>query len=762
MNARILGLTLAALVLGAPAASAAPPAAPPDEHEVFLSTLGRYTDLSYEGLAKRWGLAEPERDGALSFDPAKAKYYDAVVQRLNLQDADKRLLAREGFVLAQPAWGRSVAATLRDIFTDDLPLLVTTDAILDAVHRSYDAILADLESDVLSPLLRATLERAHAKVLGLAKTQPALLEAAGDLDLYLTIARNLLTPDVDDEGRGPMWGDEVPTALTVAPTLADRAEVERMLAAVDGGHLENGDDEGTVFYGAKRRMDWTQFIARGHYTDSAALVRYFRAMMWLGRADLGFQLDKPRQLRAAGLLALALEQSGADDALGQITAVIDLFAGGSGDLDLPKLLSVMRAEGIKGAADLADATKLAAVAASLDAQGLGRPRIRSQVVKSEATDPAHAMASPYVQVFGQRFAIDSFVLSHVVYDDIVYQGQKMLRRLPTGLDVAAVVFGSEIATRLLQPEIEAWHYAANLAALRDTIVDRPDALWQGSLYDLWLAGLRTLSAPPEGKHVPEVMRRPSWKKKMLATQLASWAHLRHDNILYTQESYSAGGGCIYPMAFVEPYPAFYEAFGRFAQVAAQRLGALPVGRDRAARAHLKRLVKYYQRFEKVMGQLARLAQKELDGRPFTKAEQRFLRRTVQQHDSGDDEYMPTITWDGWYMDLLYRDGADDAKPLELRPTIADVHTDAHTASVLEAGTGHVDVVVVAIDNAGDRAIYVGPALTYHEFAQPATERLDDVAWTQEVYGYDDAKPVRGYPSWLAPYRTKLTEREDVE
>ena len=749
-----LGMALAALALATPAASAAPPA---NEHEAFLATLARYSDLTFDGLVTHWKLPAVKPDAPLSFDPAKAKYYDHVMAKLNVTDEAKKQLAAEGFVLAKPAWGHTVAGTLRDIFTDDLPLLVTTDAVLDAVHRSFDDILAGLEGGALSPLLQAALARVHKQVLAVAKAEPALAEAAGDLDLYLTVARNLLAPDKNDAERTPEWGDEVPTALSVAPTLADRAEVAALLTAVDSGHLENGDGEGTVLYGKKRRMDWTQFSARGHYTRTAALTRYFRAVMWLGRADLGFQLDQPRQLRAAGLFAFTLEQSGAAADLAEITRLIDLFVGGGDDLDLPSLLSIFQAQGAKGVADLADAKLLGRVATYLDDNGLGRPRIRSQVVKSELSDPAHAMAPPFVQVLGQRFAIDSFALSHLVYDDIVFHGEKMKRRLPTGLDVAAAVFGSDVAVQLLKPELEAWNYAANLVAMRETVDARPAAEWEWSLYDLWLAGLRTLSRPPEGKHVPEVMKRASWSKKVLATQLASWAQLRHDTILYTQQSYSAGGGCIYPLAFVEPYPAFYDAFGRFAHIAAERIGQIGT-RDRHIRAAIKPLVAYYKRFETIMGKLSRLATKELAGKPFSKAEERFLRRTVQQHDSGDDEYMPTLTWDGWYMDLVYRTGPDDGRALELHPTVADVHTDAHTAATLEVATAGVDLAIVAIDNDGDRAIYVGPVLTYHEFAQPAGDRMDDEAWRQEAEGYET--PPRGYPAWLAPYRTTLPEPTD--
>ncbi|PJA32580.1 MAG: hypothetical protein CO187_03395, partial [Zetaproteobacteria bacterium CG_4_9_14_3_um_filter_53_7] len=74
----------------------------------------------------------------------------------------------------------------------------------------------------------------------------------------------------------------------------------------------------TVF-GTARKMDFSQFKPRGHYTDSVPLTRYFQAMMWLGRVDLRFVeqdpwsgewLFQPRQLAVAVLLDQAVR--GAD------------------------------------------------------------------------------------------------------------------------------------------------------------------------------------------------------------------------------------------------------------------------------------------------------------------------------------------------------------------------------------------------------------------------------------------------------------------
>lgn len=213
-------ITLCAMAATAPAAAA--PAPPLDEHEHFLATLGKTTDLTWDGLAARWKLDAPKPDGPLSFDPARAAHHDTVAKTLDLSAEARATLAREGFVVARPPYGgATMASSLRDIFVQDLPLLVTTDAILDAVHRSYDRVLAELEDKALAPLLRDALTRAHKQLRETAKGTPALAEAAADVELYLLVALTLLDPGDDAAAEAyPSWGEPVPSVRKRTPALA--------------------------------------------------------------------------------------------------------------------------------------------------------------------------------------------------------------------------------------------------------------------------------------------------------------------------------------------------------------------------------------------------------------------------------------------------------------------------------------------------------------------------------------------------------------
>src|SRR5205814_2006955 len=98
-------------------------------------------------------------------------------------------------------------------------------------------------------------------------------------------------------------------------------------------------------------------------------------------------------------------------------------------------------------------------------------------------------------------------------------------------------------------EVTGTQTAAQLAALSDDAIAQPllddhgADFWGGSLYSAWLGALRGLSVPggdpTSAVGLPAVMQTEPWARRMLNTQLASWAELRHDTLLYAKQSYTA-------------------------------------------------------------------------------------------------------------------------------------------------------------------------------------------------------------------------------
>jgi hypothetical protein len=671
-------------------------------------------------------------DVPLSFDPMRVEYFDRVRSRMKLTQAEQDVFQKKGMVGVDPGQPYGMASAYLAIYTADLPVLVTTDSILHAMHRSFDKMLMDLELHQFTTTLQSVLEstRQTLAVDWRRAPVPALAESARDVDLYLTVAVALL-------------GSEDTAAFQ--GVFHQEAELTRLLTAIHD--LAPEDD--FPLYGGSRKVDFSQFKPRGHYTKDPRLERYFRTMMWLGRVDLGFALeplsprtglhfDATRELRDAALLALMLSRSGQLERLAGLGRAIEFFVGESDNAGPLDLAAALADAGIGQMSDLAAEAALRRLPSELAKTGAATQRIRSQVLDSPADNPVETPLSDVFQVMGQAFSLDSFVLSRSVFDSIVYRGEKQERFMPSGLDVMAA-FGNDETLPLLKLELDKYHYGANLLAARTLIERQPPEVWDGNAYNVWLSAISKLDDAPKGTRFPSAMRTHAWQMKQLQTQLASWAELRHDTILYDKPSYTAYAGCEYPTGYVEPYPEAFARMALFAETARNWL--------ESAKLAEPGLSGFLANFAGTARKLEALAQKELDARPFDEAERTFVKNTISLQWQRGGCTGPTPIYSGWYPQLLY-----ETAPESGEPTVADVHTDPNRGQVLEEGVGAATFVVVAIDNARDRVAYVGPIYSYYEFA--SSDRLTDEAWQQRVVA--NTTPPR--PPWTSAFQAPMVKR----
>ncbi|HEY0713591.1 MAG TPA: DUF3160 domain-containing protein [Polyangia bacterium] len=733
--------------------------------ELFDAELAKAPRLSRDAL-----FAQLKLDGTidrppppLSFDPTTVRHYSTIESKLKLTDEERALYRENGVVGVDHGQRYSMASAYYAIYARDLPLLITTDSVLHALHRSYDAMLMEIELGIISPLISEVLEGVHGALERRRSTfAGALLTSAKDLDIYISVARSLLggagagaesTASTRREEKTVTVIEGAPVK-PVGPKLASQSEVDQLLSLVSSQKMQFPDrDPPTRLRGANRYVDYSQFIPRGHYTESEFLKRYFRTVMWLGRSDLGFVLngratakalnpDVERERRAAALLTLILRDTGGDKRLEAISQILDFFVGRSDGITVDQMAAAL--ERTKNTAPhRLTAEALERLQRDLAASTPAK-QIRSQVLMGTEELPQ------LFQMLGQRFVLDSFVLANLVHPKIELAPLEPKRSMPTGLDVMAAL-GNDEAVRLLGPQLDTYKYSGNLLAARRVVDAHQPDHWAQNLYTLWLDTLRALDdEPPAPAHFPETMRRTPWRRKQLQAQLASWAELRHDTILYAEQSYTAGIECEYPEGIVEPYPEVYRRLRFFAIEGARLLGNFTrefadrkttewSGRMRA------RHVQFLGGFASIMERLERMARKQLAAQPFSAEERTFLKQAIDQRGAGSGP----PTYSGWYTTLIYEDG-----PADWEPTVADVHTDPNTEQVLEVAVGDVNFIVVAIDNQGDRAAYVGPIYSYYEFHQKASQRLTDEQWRASIQ--EGKIPPR--PAWTKPFQPAAKRR----
>lgn len=726
----------------------------------FDTLVANYRNLTFQELSEQ----TPSREyvAGLSFDPTTAQFYDDVVEKLQLTDAERQILNSRGLVSVDHGQRYSFGSLYFAIYSNDLPVLVTSDSILHAMHCTYDDILMQIEQTFLTAALDETLAACHERLPSSVPTQDTLARNYEDVDLYLTVARNLL------KGAG------APTAARFHPnydlwdgTLLVNSKLEqdeavlKILKQIQSLTLQSFQRrEVTAIYDGERAIDYSQFKPRGHYTKTVSLARYFRTMMWLGRADTGWNLlppdpqasiksDVPRELRNSALLTQLLTTTGTIDRLQQIYDILDFMVGDGDNLTPPQTATLLRHQRVTELTDLTASAAVESFQQSLRNGDFGTQQIRSQIVTSDPRNSRQVAVPSLFQMFGQRYVVDSFVLSKVVFDSILFDGRKIERYMPNGLDVMFAL-GNDTVLPLLKAELTTYPYAANLKASRQYVTELEPEFWQKNLYNLWLDAIRTLHVDQSTEqHLPEVMRTETWQRKQLQTQLASWAELRHNTVLYAKQSYGAEARCEYPAGYVEPYPELYARIGTFAKEAARRIDAANYSTSiRDFTDIQRRQVDFFKQMATTLDRLEALARKELAAEPFSDDDQQWLKQVIDIRSRGSGR--PTYT--GWYCQLYYQGGHRSA---EWDPTIVDVHTDPNTKEALHVGVGNCNYLIAAIDNEDDRMIYVGPAYSYYEFQHPAEDRLTDQTWQGQLRTRQE--PER--PAWIKDFQAERLERQ---
>lgn len=704
----------------------------PEDQKLLLAKIDEEYKASIAMSATELVTQYPaQTNTALDYNPAQAHNLDLIQSStFSLTDSELGKLGSNGFVVSKQSNASSFYYGYANIYKEDLPVYISADAILDSVHRSFDSILMNLEEQVLFSKLDTLLGNVRVALAG----DTALGDAVKtDLDFYLTVAHSLLL-------------DEVQTATFAS--AEDVMSFYNLAKAADG--MTDID-----LFDAPRKIDFSQFIPRGHYTDSPALTAYFKSMMWLGRIDFrmvetlenGAQVVNRPQLHAVlaleGLMVNHLEL------WKQINLVIELFVGKSDNMTPLQTEGLMAALGIGSAGDL-DSLGDEEIKQIILQNGFGAQRIASHLMVNGLGAGTMPLNASFL-IFGQRFVVDSYVFSNVVYDRV--QGGNEKRMMPNPLDVAFSVLNNNHAAQLLQPELLQYQYAPDLHMMRTVVSTYDEDFWSQNLYNHWLQSLAALS-DSTASNMPSYTQTAQWENRLLNTQLGSWAELRHDTLLYTKQSYTMGITCEFPDAYVDPYPAFFSRLVAYADKGLEVAGTLA---ENESSPLLKQALDYFTELGFVCDILGEMAQQQLDKVPYTEAQLGFINEGIQISESNICGGPPTP--EGWYKRLFF----DLDSALEYDPTIADVHTQptdaagATVGKVLHVATGRPDAMIVTVNQCDGPRAYAGMVFSYYEKVTQDFHRMTDEEWYSEPdYAiYPDAAPEGYVPPRDIPWQSEL-------
>jgi hypothetical protein len=678
----------------------------------------------------------------IHMNDSSAVYFDSIDAKYNLTSYEKSLLQQNGFVISERLNGSSFGGAFMQIFQQDLPVFVSTDAILYALHMSYDNILKDVELSVIIDTLKSMLYKMYSGIPNLESVysnNPSMTQMLKDADFYLNVSLNLLGQQVS-----PYYADNTSKINDV---------ISKIMSA-------SGTSEDTLFSSIPVVYDWSQFTPRGHYDDPQypILANYFRTMIWLGRTEIYLLMPNAninadsieiynslqRQTIDAMLIRELFDATKVSSSYNLIENILEYFVGNQDNVTIDNLAYLKNAVGLNKASDLLDSLKLITFQDTLKNQSFANQLILSQILSENPLDPDSIVPASSFLLFGQRFVIDSYILSNVVYDKT-----PTCRLLPSSLD-PMFALGNNAAAQLLQNEITDYDYGRNLASLRYLIDSYDTSFWQNSFYNMWLNSIRALNPPKDRSNLPLFMTSAGFWQEKLNTQLASWAQLRHDNLLYAKQSYTGSTTCSFPYTYIEPFPEFYQNLKILAENAQNKFSNLNLNNF----GFMNTINYYFNNLGKIADTLFTISEKELDGTAFSQQESDFLKRVIYNTDGGSG----SLPYDGWYSKLFYMDYLNSSEGfLNNDMTVADVHTVPTDCSgndlgwVKHVGTGPVNlgVFIAPLPNNQNTA-FIGPVMSFYEYTSANFIRLTDQEWK------DSALTSALRPSWVNNYLANIS------
>ncbi len=686
-----------------------------DEYANFLSTHANMTAEDLMNLHPAGFFKDK-----ISF-PSDVKYLDSVSIKYSLTDYEKSLLKKHGFVVTERVDSSSFFSQMVDIYHKDLPLFISTDGILHAIHSSYDELLKNIEVSSLVPRLQSLISRLREEEETLqSKYSDDTLFAASlrDVDLYITVAQKLL-----GQNATPIYAEN-DVMFNKIISCINSLSVNTLNLFSDN---------------SLRTIDFSQFKVRGHYNDKnyPILGNYFQTMMWLGRIE--FYLIPPkgnvdsvkfkdvrRQIIDSYLLEELFKDESAARLYNEIEKTIMALVGEQDNVTLNNLEEMKDSLGIENISFFEDSANVKMFQDYLARQSFANQKILSHILFAEPFSPDSLEPASAFLPFGQRFVIDSYITGNVVFDKIKYLGRKIFRALPKTLDVLFSL-GNNAAAQLLTDEIDKYHYASNLAALRHLVDTYDESFWEQSVYNIWLKLIRSLSPLENRENLPPFMQTAAWNQEKMNTQLASWTELRHDNLLYAKQSYTGGMICSYPYVYVEPIPQFFQALSDFGKETKERLENIGL-QD----AGIPNVLSYLENVDSIGEKLKTIAEKELNGVPFTDEEIKFLKSAIKINNDG---MCGSPNFNGWYTELYLDYSMREENLFDKDYVVADYHTSPTDESgnmvgwVAHAGTGPVNLaVVVAQLPSGENVTFCGPVASYYEYTTLNFQRLNDAEW----------------------------------
>jgi hypothetical protein len=613
------------------------------------------------------------------------------------------------------------------------PVFVTTDLAAHANHLVFDRLLQYCEEEYFFPQL-VTVVNEYIKNIEQKKGQ--IPDAVYNTSiLYFQTAQALLNLAPKRLESGDYIKTIVYKDVNAAQVLSNypqqiAKEVEKMNAAA-------GIGESSVIPGMSE--DYSQYKVRGHYTKNGVLGAYFRALMWFGRINFGFE-NKNLAVTALFITDITENSPQIKKLWQSLFDPITELIGISDDISFHELAPLWNK--IKGAGFsqwYSNPDKINSFISG-EYKELRTPAISGfslfQGPSSGGPLPQELKPPSGWRLFGQRYTLDSDIHNSVSSPRIF--GRDSVQ----GLDIMKV-FGSKTADNLLRgndypkhPELE-----SILNSLRQNLSSVKDDFWLSTYYSNILYQIKTQAVFENGTGF-YFTEKPGWGLKAMNSAHGTWAELRHDTILYVKQSYAEKGGdgdwsptfrykpLPEPIHYIEPNVPFWT----ISAIGIQKLHAILEKYDYMDGRTAQILASMHGLFVKAV----EISKLEADDKEVPVTDLVWIRNIPNELSKLVIAQLSIGGGNGYMND-------SDSLRMAL---VADVFTNAESGTVLETAVGIPYRLYIPLnDKQGGKRIALGYGFSYFEFGQPMSNRLNNDEWKAIVY--KENPDMKNYlPFWM--------------
>ncbi|MGC9072587.1 MAG: DUF3160 domain-containing protein [Caldisericum sp.] len=672
--------------------------------------------------------------------------------------------------------------------TKELPKYITTDSILHFYHIFFEKTLIDFEKNIFTKYIKDLTDYFYNENL-------KRYSSISDPTIKETAKRNLAFFGVAE-----LLQDE---NFKVDESVKDIVSQE-----LDLINAHEGFNYSKIFF---YKEDYSQYVPRGHYTESEALKSYFKTLMWYGRitfllngsklipegkSDCGYsqgiisEYDSKIQTLQGLLIAYDFLRSvDAQNKWSVMYEITSFLVGFSDDITPYEYASVLNkflTDNSKESDILSRFNKIKEALQTLKDptiySGLGDckmpmpypPLSREDIERLKETNLKLLKKTKGMRFLGQRFTLDSYLFSRIVSPfSGEYTGPKTA--LPTNELPFTYTWFNKYTTEnrpftwaktIMKREVRAFPRGLDLMALLGS--DRAYEILKNegdtnySDYD---------NVFNELKNYIESLPQDEWSKTLYNKWLSvlTTLFLKKTQGLPTFMKTSAYSDKLLQTALSSWTELRHDTvlYVKQSYTMAEKGEGGP--EEKPYPGYVEPVPEFYIKLLELTrltkDGLTKIQDETSNSDLKNMIEQKIysldsletllkkllsiVKKELENTPLDDSDYY-TIKGIGTYFDSATQMLFSGETNLDLiKPTlVVDVHTDGNTKLVVEEGLGYVNtILVVCPDDKGNLNLAIGPVFSYYEFKYPIEKRLTDEEWRDML----EKGSVPPKPKWVSNF-----------